>query len=296
MYLLKFKKIIFTICISVFILIGFLYITNDNKNDRILTSGQIAFGVYNNNKIIDSGSYIENKELKHRFELAHNLSLPRKYLILVLIDYKQSKFMVKDSICKGYEVELAEKDSLSVDIKIDIPDHAKELCYLVIKKPNYLQKDSDIHKSHILQEFMTLRYNLSTTEKIFTTESNIKIISEGPVTNIYLSDNNANLKPVITSNEFNEKKLLVGNHTNDLITYAVIGFLDWNQIAFADGDFIKFFEVPPNKKISYKVSIPQTNTDSVLQYMAFPFPYAVSRDNFFSTLGFGTYRMTITDS
>lgn len=294
------KKPITYTAITVFLIILLIFLINQRRDiesvrtERELLPGQIAFGIYSkDNKIIDSGSLIKDKKITHRLQLSQDLSQSREYLILVLLDYIQTEFKVNNEIYSKYKVSLDKEDTIDVSINMNIPEDAKELCYVIIKKPNYMQIKRDIQKSCILQEFMTLRYSLNTKEKYIDIEKNFKKVDKGPVSNLFLSESAVTLKPVISCAEQSKKELVIGNTSDNPIKYSVIQFLDWNQTPFQDKETIKFFEVNPNSKVSYSVDMPAVTKDSVLQYLAFPYPYNTNRDNFYSTFGVGTFRTTL---
>ncbi|GMQ57983.1 hypothetical protein AN1V17_23780 [Vallitalea sediminicola] len=288
-------NILIGIGIVVLIILLIIQLNQNKEVSRGKSSGQVAFGIYNNNKILNSGSYIQEKTIKHKLEMSQNLAVPRDYLVLAFIDYVQTEFTVDDKIYNNYIIKLDKNDSKDIMINMNIPDNAKELCYVIIKKPAYIIGESDIKKACTLQEIMTLRYSLDKNDKNINIDSNIDIVLEGPMDNIFLSESDINLKALFTCNENEEKKLVLGNMSDKSIQYAVVQLLDWNQVTFDTKEMIKFFEVAPNTKISYAVDIPSVDKDSLIQYIAFPFPFNTSKDNFYSTIGVGTFRTTIID-
>lgn len=288
-------NILIGIGIVFFIILLIIQLYQNKEVPRGRALGQIAFGIYNNDKILDSGSYIQEKTIKHKLELSQNLAVPRDYLVLAFIDYVQTEFTVDDKTYNNYIMKLDSNDSKDIVINMNIPNNAKELCYVIIKKPAYLLRDSDMKKASALQEIMTLRYSLDKNARNINIESNIDEVLEGPIDNIFLSESDIKLKALFTCNENEEEKLVLGNMSDKPIQYAVVQLLDWNQVAFDTKEIIKFFEVAPNTKISYAVDMPSVDKDSLIQYIAFPFPFNTSKDIFYSTIGVGTFRTTIID-
>jgi hypothetical protein len=51
-----------------------------------------------------------------------------------------------------------------------------------------------------------------------------------------------------------------------------------------------------NRRVYPKSTDSSVYKDSLIQYIAFPFPFNTSKDNFYSTIGIGTFRTTIIDN
>jgi len=289
--LLDIILLIVIILLTTSLIIKFTY-ENEEEMIRGGLKGQIAFGIYNKGKILDSGSSIDSDMANHTLNISHNLYHERKYKIIVLVDFEQVEFLVDNKKVYSYDVDMEAVDEVEVDINVDYSKDAKELCYLIIKKPEYFTDERDIRELSSLKELMCLRYNLNENPKHIIYEKNLDSIDGKPLDEIFLTDKEEELKVITASNSNEEKKLVLGNLREHEIDYAVVQFVNWEQVPFQNGNRVNYFELMPDGNISYSVNIPEANKDSIVQYVAFSYPYTISENGLYS-LVMGTFRVTV---
>ncbi|KGX85785.1 hypothetical protein [Pontibacillus litoralis] len=270
-----------------------------NLDDREFMEGTIAFGYldYNGN-IIDNGSTItlDNKgSFNTTLQLNHNLQKTRNYLLIVFNNFKQTAFNVGGEKHYTYSFEMEPDSTMDLPIEIKLDETAKELDLIIIKKPDYKLKEIDMNKASILQEVLPVRYSIdnNSRENEFVYSKSDNLYKEGPNDFVFISKDPNKMKFIPIEEENKDLHLSVGNITNKELTYAVIQLLDWKQIPFEDGEFIKFFNVKEGERKTKKFKIPNTDKEKNLQILAFPYPFNVTRNNFRSQAVFGSLRLTV---
>lgn len=256
--------------------------------------GSITYAIYSNGKIIDSGNTIKQRNINHNLEMTQNLSSSSEYLLLVLIDYIPTNFYHNGIKLSKLNFSMNSQDKKTLNIKFNIPENSKDLCYLIIKRPDYFIEDKDIGKALSLADIITLRYNLDIKEKKPNISKNVNTTSDGLITEVFISKNKNKLKALFECNEAEKIYLTIGNTKNELQTVGVIKLLDWEPIKFQD-KLVNFYKINPCEKITIDETCPEVKKDSLLQYIYFPYAYNISRENFYSTISYATNRLIVRD-
>jgi len=155
------------------------------------------------------------------------------------------------------------------------------------------QRHFDIFEGSTLKELMCIRYNLNENPKYIDYETDVKILQGKPLDEIFLTDNEEKLKVFALSNGDESKKLVLGNLRKADVDYAVVKLVNWEQVPFDDGNEIKYFELEIGSKLSSSVNIPKVEKDSVVQYVAFPYPFKVSEHRYYGSRAMGSFRVTV---
>lgn len=255
--------------------------------------GAIAYGVYSGDRLLDNGSYINDTSINHTFEISQNMRATRIYKLILLVDFKQHEFTVNGENYLSYDIELVKKDEARIVIETELPKSTKEICYLVVKKPYYENREGDLEKAHILQEVLPIRYRLDLSQTAIDYNTNVTRSRKGPIPDIFLTRNLAKLKPIFTLREGANNYLLHGNTTSGHMSYATIQLVDWKQTSWNEDSMVKYFEVNKNEIVIMETKAPEVSGDAIIQYITFPYPYDVSPDNIFSTMAFATFRSNI---
>ncbi|MGL5752967.1 MAG: hypothetical protein ACRCXT_20670 [Paraclostridium sp.] len=299
-----YKKKILTIIVILLIFIIFIFLKTYNLNtnsNRISNDTYVSYGFLNSTgDIISNGSHISidiaKPQLQHTLDLDQSLDENYSYLLMVLVDFNQVKFKVENEVYSYYEFDVNKKDSIQIDLKIDIPKNAKELDYILIRKPNYMPAKENIEELISLQTVLPIRFKLNDLDYNLNYETSLESFYDGQIDNIGISDKKNKFDLLYQSNDNSNIYITVGNYSSDDIDYAVVLFNDWEQIKFDDGQLSKVFKLKPDEKQSIQLGLPNVDKDSVFQAIAFPLPYKVSLDNMFSTNAFGSPRLLVKDS
>lgn len=294
--LMKFKGLVIIVIITLCFFFIYNKINSPIVKERTLTEGQIAYGILDTEgKIIDNGSSLKlnSNIIQHTISLGQNLTEEREYLIIILVDFIQYIFTVNGHSYSSYSFILKNKAELKIDIEISLPSHAKEIDYLIIKKPNYLLEKYDFNKINVLQEILPIRFKISDLMGKLEYESDLLTITEGPNDTIFLSEDPYYLKPIIIAKSNEKAMLSIGNIEEEHRDYAVISFLDWKQQVFKDGKMVKYFNTNFNERQVLDIKYPYTDKPANYQVIALPKPYQVNRDDFYSREAYGTIRTLV---
>ena len=293
----KLSSILFSIGILILIFSGLLYFFNtQTKQDPATThselletnSNNIGIGMYDeNNRIIDNGSTLEvsNGIIHSRLSLTHSINNKREYKIIALNNFIQTPFKVNGEQYTSYDLQTNANETIDINISHTTNENTKEVDYLFIKKPNFFLEEFKPEAIGSLQQIMGLRYNLNTDIMDFEMLKKdslppSSILNEGPIDNVFISEKEDELNALMVSKSGQDIYLTVGNPSNNYLQYAVIAFLDWEQVPFSDNQFIIYVGVQPGEKKVYKLQLPFVKTKTNYQIIAFPNPYEVSKSNY----------------
>ena len=297
----KQKKVqIFMLTSIIFLMIIWVskpFFDKANTYDERLIPGSIAYGLLDqNNNIINSGEVIEidTGVFEATVSIDQYLEEEREYLLIVLVDFIQQEFEINHQKYKSYKFKLNAKDGTNIPIQVKIPSFSKELDYIIIKKPNLSLKELDVEEIVRLQEILGMRFKINNELSKIEYEHNVRTISEGPIDNIFISKNENELQLFTTSSSEESVILSIGNMQETPMDYAVISFLDWQQIKFQDEKLIKFFNVQPKSRQAIPIILPKTESELNFQVIALPSPYKITDNEFSSTEVYGSPRIVVT--
>ncbi|MCU4715781.1 hypothetical protein OCE25_26235 [Bacillus cereus] len=289
------RFIIFLVFIFVLI-ISFLYFftkdsfvvkpTGSEEGRLAKSSNNLGYGMYGQDgKIIDNGSILEvdNTNIHSKLSLSHLIDNGREYKIIVMNNFRQVLFGVDGE--KNISYDFYAKPNTIVDTTIlnEVDKDIKEVDYLIIKKPNFLLEKFDPEPIGSLQQILSLRYNIENKaipfrESIFPLFTSNK----GPIDSVFISETKDKLNALTSAKSGQDVYLTVGNISNEVIRYALVALLDWEQVPLIDDEFIHYVTVNPNEKKVYQLKLPETEVKKNYQVLAFPFPYEVSNKKYTS--------------
>lgn len=257
----------------------------------------ISYGLYEENGTLINNHIIntKNNQLTKVFSISHYINENRKYLLLVLNDFKQSQFEVSGRSYFSYEFSMQPNTTKAIPINIEITDNTKEVDFVLIKNPDFLLKKDDIKLASLLQEVICLRYSINQPikkVKEIEYEDPLKIYVKGPNDNVFISNSIEQLKIVYEGISSESMYLHVGNISQEPMDYALISFLDWKQVPLLD-NMVSYVSVKPDTRKVFNLELPSTNEEKNYQILAFPMPFRVSDDNFHSQMIYGTLRTII---
>ncbi|MEF7658090.1 hypothetical protein [Bacillus thuringiensis] len=257
---------------------------------------------------IDNGSEIvsENNNVNVTLSFMHNVDENRNYGLIVLEDYQQKNFKTEENTkeISNYAFQMKPNSSIDTKISLDVSPNAKELTFLIIKKPEYKLKDNDLNKAAILEEVLSMRYPVNSNHKEEEKTKSIPVQPIQPKTvlkdNLYeplfVTKNEEKLQAVFSENEGKELTVSNGNESKEEIDYAIVAFKDWEQIEILDNKKVAYTTVAPETRQIFNFKLPTVDQESNFQLVALPFPYKVSKDNYPSQQAFGSFRIVIANN
>ncbi|KZE68048.1 hypothetical protein AWM68_17375 [Fictibacillus phosphorivorans] len=274
---------------------------SENKNNvSRQAANTIAYGLKNTKgEHIDNGSNIipHNNIISVNVSIDHNLDENREYGLIVLEDFKQVPFKIenKQEFTK-YFFNMSPNTSKYIKVTLPVNSNAREVIFLLIKKPNYKLKELDINRAVILEEVLSMRYSINQAAK---DTDNVKekepdsIITDGLNENMFVTKHKEKLQAVFVEKEGNELTFSVGNDTELPMRYAIVALRDWEQNTIIKDQDVIYTTVPSGVRHIFNFNLPNVDNDTNFQLIALPFPYEVSKENYISQQAFGSFRIVI---
>lgn len=271
---------------------------NSNNVTR-QTANTIGYGLKSiKGEHIDNGSSItpQNNIINVNVSIDHNLDEHREYSLIVLEDFKQVPFKIenKQRFVK-YFFTMAPNTSKYINVTLSVNSNAREVIFLLIKKPNYKLKDMDFNRAGILGEVLCMRYSLNQNKNIGNIKESVPdfIIKDGLNEYLFVTKNKDKLQSVFVETEGKELTLSAGNDTEKPMRFAIVAFKDWEQIKIINNQDVIYTTVPLGERQLFNFNLPDVEKESNFQVIALPFPYEVSKENYISQQAFGSFRIVI---
>ncbi|GGE68914.1 hypothetical protein [Priestia taiwanensis] len=242
-------------------------------------------GLYGkDNKIIDNGSRlaVEEGEVSSRLSFSHYMNDEREYKLIALHDFRQSPFEVEGQTYQSYDFLAKADDTVDIDFIDTLQDNTKEVSYLIIKQPHVLLEKFE-SEAVSLGNLLSLRYPIE--DRNTPTENSLLpflISTKEPIASVFLSEQAEELTALMTAKSGQEVYLTIGNPGNESVQYALIAFLDWQQVPVINNEVVNYVTVEPGEKKIYKLTLPRVSTKTNYQVVALPDPYKVSNSNYSS--------------
>ncbi|TCP54385.1 hypothetical protein EV586_1042 [Tumebacillus sp. BK434] len=270
----------------------------DIQPDSGKGSNTISYGLYEpDGQIIDNGTVItpgSGNRITKVLSLSHFLEVDRKYGLVVLEDFKQVPFTIDGKTQTFYTFDMTPNQTVNVKIETTVQEGAQELDYLVIPKPEYMVKDQDIEKASVLQEALPLRFPIHRRQNsALDYATPVRTFTSGPNDNVFISSKAEELKILFQSPDDEPAYLSVGNIQKQDVDYALVAFMNWEQVPVDDQHPVLYAKVKPGERIVYPLQFPDTQTEQSYQIFAFPKPFQVDRQDYPSQHLYGTLRTIV---
>ncbi|MGE7307595.1 hypothetical protein ACQKJG_27585 [Priestia megaterium] len=270
--------------------------SGDREEQQVNT---IEYGLYSlDGKYIDNGStvYPEDDEANVNISINHNLNERREYSLIVLEDFKQVSFKLKNKkeFIK-YLFTMNPNSSKDINVRIPIRPNTQELAILLIKKPSYKLKEMDLNKASVLEDVLSLRYPINHKNEL----DNLKevkpdiVVKDGLNEEMFVTNDIHKLQSVMVGKEGEKLWFSTGNDTSEPLKYAIIALKNWRQTKVIDNQDVIYTTVSEEERKLFSFTLPNVKKDSNFQLIAFPYPYHVSKDNYSSQQAFGSFRTVI---
>ncbi len=232
-----------------------------------------------------------------------NISGDTEYKLIVMKDFKQCSFNVQNNEYYEYDFVLSDIDDIVLDIEISIQDgeSINEIEYFLIRDPKYhfdskdVTVDERIYMDDLIAssffwrtrlndnvdygklDKVSLLKNKSKWDFIFSEDIKnkdatlIKKIGNEEIIN-YESEVpfEKYFSPVFVASDKSDIQLMVSNHFEAKCGYFMIQLVDNKQVAFDDGEYVKYFELEKGENGFYNVKIPKIEEDSNYQILIYP--------------------------
>lgn len=186
------------------IITGFSGNSTKIRDERLApNSNKIGIGMYGkNNKIIDNGSTLDAGEgaIQTKLSLSHFMNNERDYKLLVFNNFEQVSFEANGENRTNYNFKAKENTENDIAILNEIDDETKEVDYLIIKEPNLLIEEFDLHLVLSMQQILSLRYNIENKQPLFSDSlSPLTTTNEGPIDDVFISDSESELNSLTSA-------------------------------------------------------------------------------------------------
>ena len=235
-----------------------------------------------------------NNTVHHTIDLMQKIDENRDYLLIAMIDFELSPIKINGKMHNSYLFSTEKVDQIALDIEIEIPKNSKELTYIVIKNHNFMPENFDVGEIISLQTVLSKRFNLENSDENIKYESNFTSSSKGPIDNLWISSNKFEQQSIYRGKSGDKVYITLGNYSKENLDYAVVMFSDWNQVAFNNGSNVKYFNLNPNEKQIFELTLPDINESSLFQVIAFPMPYKItSPTSYDGSLAYGSFKFIL---
>ncbi|MED4017882.1 hypothetical protein [Sutcliffiella cohnii] len=271
------------------------YIDTEGTNLPNMTgpnSDTISFGIFTTKgDILDT--YIDEGEKELVLEFDQYFKNDITFGVIVLKDFMQSSIKFEKEKGNYFEFEALSNSSNQFKLQLDSIKDAQELDILIVPLPNEYPETSNIEEAFDIGENMTLRRRINKSNaSVVYSNIDAEALNESIIDSIYLSKEKSNYDYVHTVKEGETVYIHVGNHTNSPLTYAVIGFLGWEQVKIDDKDVV-FTTVQPDTTNVIEFEVPAAEDQTPLQFFAFPHPLNVNEVDYDSKNTYSTLRAFI---
>ncbi|GGJ16096.1 hypothetical protein [Paenibacillus hunanensis] len=234
--------------------------TADRDNLPMATQGSgTTVGIYNvNGKIEETRQYhIKNGAAFKKFiSLGNLISADRIYKMIVLVDYKQTKFGVDGNHASiDYTFQMKAGQTLEIPIELKgLKPGMHDVLVVMVKNPDNKSLDEDYRKKTDLNHLITERFNVivgdSTKPSADVNYTNTGMKEEQNLGGVFLSKENDFkrwLSEDVKSGELMDFFVHVGNsNEKDNQTYALVLLSDWKQIDILDNKDVLYYKLGKN--------------------------------------------------
>lgn len=255
-------------------------IESAGNRDRLpfAKTGGISIGLYNTNGTIEKTNLFNltpDEEFEKFISFGNLINKDRQYLLLTLIDYKQSIFYVDNKITKAFKYTMKPNETIEIPIKLPkLTEGLHDVIFIIVKSPNDKSLDETLRASSDMNHLLFIRTNIivSSTKvspiAYFQSDTQDNEILEG----ILVSKEATVLKRWLTEkadeNQMLDFYIHLGNKSNDKQKYAIVSFLDWEQTAVNNGKEVMFVSLGKNKKMTIPSKIDKLFEKKIYDYSA----------------------------
>src|SRR5699024_4851428 len=226
------------------------------------------------------------------FSLSNFINYDRNYVMIALIDYKQSPIKIRDET-KTYHIFNAKKnETKNISFGIEIPNKTNELTLLIFKDPNKVETNlENTDRLTSLQVVLTLRYKLNNDNdndiNVNATMNSVETNKNLPLDNVFVSSDKSKLKITPKSKIKEPLYVIAGNEFKNNTMNALIAFNNWEQTTI-NNNKVNYIETDKHMKI-YELD---ELDEGLFQFVLLPKPFNVSNSDYESLAGFGSFRFT----
>ena len=237
-------------------------------------------------KLVEPGSNVECADgyIKGQIEFQQNVTGSMKYGLIVMSDFIQKKFAVKNKQYDCYRFSLKDEDKIRIEIMIPIDDRAYEMEYLIIPEPD--AKNFSMNSESGWNNFLATQGVCTSSYRIIDRNGKIRVPHEFDQINTINLDElehkgNTGFELVKSSEDlcvFDSAKagsracLCLGGMRKEAEAYAVIAFCNWKQTQITKGQLVRCYTSVPNRNSFDEIIFPNIKENAVYQMFAFELP------------------------
>lgn len=281
------KKILSTLLTIIFIITILILVKNNiflEKHNRhketvdydqaakyayfpIADSGTSTGLVYKDkNRIIDQRYFKFNQSnFNSTIAISNQNSQKKNYLLLFLVNFEQRNVIINGEKMSKFKLSLDSKEAAFVPFRIDgLDDGLNELSFILIPDPDTQNLEEKYRFSTDLSHVITQRINI-VVNKLYTPKisfNKYNSIKNLPSLDGALVSKSNELVPWLSENTHGESnihyKIHVGNNTSKNKHFALIIFLNWEQITI-NNSIVEYGKVPPNSIVTIDSKIGNVN-------------------------------------
>ncbi len=252
-----------------------------------LAKGYTAHGFYTKDgQLVEPGSNVEYTDgcIKGQIEFQQNIAGTMKYGLIVMTDFIQKNFTVKNKRYDCYRFSLKDEDKVRIEIMIPADDQAYEMEYLIVPEPD--AKNFSMNNESEWNNFMATQGVCTSSYLIKDKNGNVRIPHEfnqinteslGELkhkgsTGFELVKSSKDLYVFDSAKAGSRACLCLGGMRKEADAYAVIAFSNWKQIPIAKGQLVRCYTSVPNRNSFDEIIFPNIKESAVYQMFAFELP------------------------
>lgn len=205
----------------------------------------------------------ESESFEKFINIANFVDFDREYKLLTLINYQKSDFFVDDVLYKDFTINMKKNSDLQIPIKLNpLKKGAYDIIFAIVKDPNYNLTDEE-RKNSEMNHTLFIRFTLVVDNGGFSDSPVFEELESDnlqPIPDIFLHKDKNELKQFPSINLENSNTLnfylTIGNpYKDDIESFAIILFQDYNQINIIENKNVIFVKLNPNEKVTIPINI-----------------------------------------
>lgn len=231
------------------------------------TTGGVSLGLYNIDGNIESSFVFKSKKnesLRKFISVGNLISKKRMYRLLLLTDYKQSKFKVANKEVSYYNFEMNPYETKEIPVEIfDLNKGFHDILFVIVKYPDNKSLEDEFRKTTDMNHLLFMRFNVVVDDNKKPQYSFYNgQIDKGNKTldGVFINKNKLVrwLKEEVDKSSVVNYLINIGNNSYPKRKYALIVLFDWKQTLINGKENVLFFELDKNSMvtISSKLNLP----------------------------------------
>ena len=252
-----------------------------------VSGGGFSYGLYNfENKLYDNSDNLAaitdgTFSAVYSFE-QEELSGIRDYILIIMVDFKQTEFEVNGKTYRNYRFSLEDESKCEIEFKLsNLPEDAYEMQYLVFFDPDCTNLSfSDEGWDNIMNtnDVCINRLRFSSSKK---PSDNLRYIEGTQMTleedqsydGVSISRYKSNITILAKAESGKKVYLFIGNYHEEDTDFTAVAFCNWEQVNILPEEDNFYVKLPPHTPNYYEFYLPKVQEDSPYQIVTFDQPF-----------------------